>query len=63
MVTDSKKDKLSNKSRGDSQIKVEWQHTEEVTPAMRRLLMLLLRPRGNHPVDTVRTDEERQDGQ
>ena len=32
------------------QIEVNWQHTQEVTPAMRLLLMLLLRPRGKNEV-------------
>ena len=45
MVTDLKKDKLNNKSRRDSQIKVEWQQTAEVPPAFKRLMMLLLRDR------------------
>ena len=46
------KGKLSNKSRNHSQIEVvtDWQHTQEVTPAMRLLLMLLLRPRGKNEV-------------
>ncbi len=54
--------KSKRSSQRDSRIRVvtNWQHTQEVSPAMRRLLMLLLRPRGNHPVETVRTDEERQ---
>lgn len=49
----------------DSKVKLEvnWQHTQEVSPTMRRLLMLLLRPRDNHPVETVRTDEEHENEQ
>lgn len=45
MVTDLKKDKLSNKSRIDSEIMVTWQHTQELSPAFRKLMALLLRPR------------------
>ena len=33
------------KSQKDSQIKVDWQHTEEVSLAFKRLMMLLLRER------------------
>ncbi len=38
-----RKGKLSNKGKGKPAIKVAWSHTGDMTPAMRRLLMLLLR--------------------
>ena len=38
-----------SKSQRDSQIKVvtDWKYTQEISPAFRRLMMLLLKPRGN----------------
>ncbi len=51
-----------NKPSQNSPIKltVNWQHTEEVSPALKLLMRrLLLKPKDNHPVETVRTDEER----
>ena len=44
MVTKLRKDKLGSKSRKDSKIKVitNWQHTEEVPLAFKRLMALLL---------------------
>ena len=40
------KHQLNIKSRKDSQIKTDWQHTEEVSPAFKRLMLLLLKDRG-----------------
>lgn len=39
--------KLHIKTRGERQIKVlnNWMHTEKVSPAFRRLMVLLLNPR------------------
>ena len=50
----------NSKNQRDSQIKVvtNWQHTEEVSPALKRLMMLLLEPREKRRVNR---DEQRND--
>lgn len=37
--------KLSDKSQIDKQVEVVWQYTEEVPPAFKRLMALLLQPK------------------
>lgn len=44
-------------------LEVNWQHTQEPSPAFKRLMMLLLKPPDSQPVETARADEERQNGQ
>lgn len=48
----------THKSQRDSKIKLitSWQHTEEVPPAFKRLMMLLLEPREKRRVSR---DEKR----
>ena len=50
---------------GKCQIKVvaSWQHTQEVSPAFKRLMMCLLQPRDNQLVEISRADEEHQNEQ
>ena len=57
---ESRKGKLRSKSQRNSQIKVvtSWQHTEEVPPAFKRLMALLLQPRENQPKETGRGEGE-----
>ncbi len=47
---------------GKCQIEVvaNWQHTQEVSPAFKRLMTCLLQPRDNHLVEISREDEEHQ---
>ena len=55
----------TRKSKKHSQIKVvtRWDYKEEVTPAFKRLMALLLKPRDSQSVETATTDEEHQNGQ
>lgn len=67
MVTKLSKGKLSNESQRDSQIiKVvtRWEYSKECNPLFARLMSRLLqKPKDNQPIETVRTDEERQNEQ
>ena len=63
MVADLKKDKLSNKSRGDIKLEVNWEYVKETSPLFKSLIMRLLKPPDSQPVETARTDEERQNEQ
>jgi len=56
-----RKDRLSNKNQ--IEVVTNWQHTDEASPAFKRLMMLLLKPKDNCPVETMRADEERQNEQ
>ena len=51
-LEERKKQMDKSKSQRHRQIKVSlnWQFTDEVTPAFKRLMTLLLKPRGNPPV-------------
>ena len=57
---ESRKGKLRN-----MQVKVisRWDYTEEVSPAFKRLMMLLIKPLGNQSAETLRADEEHQNEQ
>ena len=57
---ESRKGKLRN-----TQVKVvsRWDYTEEVSPAFKRLMMLLIKPLGNQSAETLRADEEHQNEQ
>jgi len=63
-MTDIRKARLGSRSQKDSQSKVtvNWHHTEEMSPAFKRLMMLLLKPSDSQPVETATTEEERQNG-
>ena len=64
-VISLKKDRLSNKSLRNSQLELttSWQYTEEASPAFKRLVMLLLKPRNNQSVETLWPEEEHQNEQ
>lgn len=53
--------KLHIKTRGERQIKVlnNWMHTEKVSPAFRRLMVLLLNPRPETSDKRGVSDEDR----
>ena len=66
MVTKLSKGKLSNESQRDSKIKLvtSWEYSKECNPLFARLMSRLLqKPKDNQPIETVRTDEERQNEQ
>jgi len=54
----------SSKSQKDSQCKVitNWQHTQEVSPAFKRLMMLLLQERNGNG-EQRRREDNRPDNQ
>ncbi len=58
--------KNTPKSQKHSQIEVvtNWQHSKECNPLFGRLMSLLLqKPKGNQPIETLRIDEEHKDEQ
>ena len=52
--------KNTPKSQKHSQIEVvtDWRHTKEISPAFKRLMILLLKPRNGQLSETKQTDEE-----
>lgn len=54
-----------NKTRRSSEMKVgvHWQHTEEISPAFKRLMVLLLQPLDNQRIETLWPEEEPQNEQ
>lgn len=56
----------TRKSQREKQVQVvtRWEYSKECNPLFARLMSRLLqKPKDNQPVETVRTDEERQNEQ
>ena len=47
-----------DKKNSPIRIVANWQHTQETTPAFKRLMMLLLQPPDNQRIEISRADEE-----
>ena len=48
---------------GQFEMAMNWQHTQEISPAFKRLVMLLLKPLDNQSAEMPRPDEEHQNEQ
>ena len=64
-MVNSRKGKLRTNNQRCSQIKVvtHWQHTEEVSPSFKKLMMILLKPGSSQQAETAKKDKERQNEQ
>ena len=54
-----------NKSQSGSQVKLiaNWQYIDEMPPAFKRLMMVLLNPRNNQSAEALCAEEEHQNEQ